>query len=96
MMSHRVAPSPCPKCARVLDGASGLSDSQPPAEGDVTVCLYCGAMLTFGAELALRVLSPAEFNAMPADVRGELARAALATARATGRLLILKGGPVPD
>ena len=39
----------CPACGHVVDAASSLTDAETPqpAAGDVTVCLYCAAILTW-------------------------------------------------
>lgn len=38
-----------------MDEADAVHGSGPPDEGDFSVCLNCGQLLTFTAELALRV-----------------------------------------
>lgn len=36
----------CPTCKKILDGCSG-DHVDPPVNGDLTVCLYCGELLCF-------------------------------------------------
>lgn len=42
----------CPQCSKILDAAtSAKGDSLvTPAEGDLSVCFYCGTLLKFGWE----------------------------------------------
>ena len=40
----KIRDTACPECHELFTHASGQSNPQP---GDVTICLYCGAVLTF-------------------------------------------------
>lgn len=67
----------CPSCYAVLDTATGVgpTPADKPSAGDLSVCLYCGAMLEFEAGcLGHALLSQAAFEALPADVRDLLRR----------------------
>lgn len=67
----RVKESPCPTCGKMLDGAgmvgSGGRKSEKwdpifaPKPGDVTVCVYCGTLAIFGAELQLTEMTETQF-----------------------------------
>lgn len=61
MRSGRIKDAPvCPMCKKILDGWTATEEegNTGPAEGDVTVCLYCQAVLQYnGLEL---ILAPAE------------------------------------
>lgn len=51
IFSARTSDRTCPVCKSLLDAATGISldptDPQPELEdGNVTVCAYCGAILT--------------------------------------------------
>jgi hypothetical protein len=60
-------PAPCPHCGRVTDAATGATlDSTVPADGDVSVCFYCGAIAVFSAT-GLRHPTDAERAAFLAD-----------------------------
>ncbi len=50
----------CPRCKKILDGwtATEEAGNTGPAEGDVTVCAYCQAVLQYDG-LGL-ILAPAE------------------------------------
>jgi len=51
----RSNPSICPYCQNKLSAATGLRETdQAPDEGALTVCLYCGELLIFNADLTLR------------------------------------------
>jgi len=63
----------CPNCQKLLDAAIAVGGSGSPRSGDVTVCVYCGALLSFGVGLRLRVLTWDEVLALPLDVRQRLA-----------------------
>lgn len=52
-----VKPCPCPRCDRVIDAASGPTR---PRKDDVSICIYCGAMLFFNEDLTLREATPEE------------------------------------
>jgi len=39
----------CPSCGKLLDGATGIDTNNLPAPGDVSVCIYCAAVLRFNA-----------------------------------------------
>lgn len=40
----------CPNCRTVVDGATAVDGSEAfPSPGDVTVCVYCAAVLIFTA-----------------------------------------------
>lgn len=56
----------CPKCGAVLDGYSTPEKGDiKPDKGDITVCLYCGAVCTFlSAEGGLRVTLEKEIAAL--------------------------------
>lgn len=44
----------CPSCAKPLDASTHPEDdSLRPAEGDVSICAYCGEVLEFCADLSL-------------------------------------------
>jgi hypothetical protein len=57
----RVPESACVECGAKRDGA-GTPDGEPiaPAQGDITVCIFCGAIMTFGEDLRPRCLTQDE------------------------------------
>jgi len=58
----------CPACGYGCDSVSGLTSSDRPADGDVSVCLNCGAVSVFAAAAAGGLVPPA-----PADLAEILA-----------------------
>ena len=55
--STEVAPSQCPGCKRTLYVASSFQANAIPKPGDPTVCLYCGEILEFRADMQLKPIS---------------------------------------
>lgn len=68
----------CPWCRTKLDAASDPVGDATPKPGDLSVCINCAAMLTFGDDLKLRALSAKEIAALPIDTARELVRYAMA------------------
>jgi len=64
---HRVREQRCPSCATPLDGATSVGHGHRPNAGDVTVCIYCGAILIFTARGGLRPPTPDERAELAAD-----------------------------
>lgn len=63
---HRVKGSACPACGKIMDAATNLVDSGAPRQGDLSICLYCQALLQFEADGRLKML--------PAEVLADIAR----------------------
>jgi hypothetical protein len=63
-MTSRLEQVQCPACGTVLDAATGLTGKEGPEPGDLTVCLYCSAVLMFEEPPQLRVLSTIELAAL--------------------------------
>lgn len=57
----------CLNCGQKLECASDGDNSPNP--GDVTVCLYCGHIMSFANDLRLRELTDAEVLAVAGDRR---------------------------
>lgn len=65
--------SVCPRCGKVLDGASSATeDPSGPKPGDVSICLGCYAPLKFRSDMTLRYLTKEEWEAMPPDMLEEM------------------------
>jgi hypothetical protein len=47
----------CPRCFSLLDGCTNVFSDSLPADGDITVCFYCGSILQFGPDLDFTILS---------------------------------------
>jgi len=53
----------CPKCKRRVDGATGVSETEPrpePEPGNLGVCLYCGSLNRYTANLHLEPVDRTE------------------------------------
>jgi hypothetical protein len=69
-MSSRVAPSRCPECHVLQDGATGITDPKArPKVGDYAVCTDCGSFLRFGVGLILQPLSIEDIAALKDEER---------------------------
>jgi len=53
-------PSYCIDCKKIIDGASCVNEESKPSPGDITICLYCGAVMAFNDDLLLRSLTDDE------------------------------------
>jgi hypothetical protein len=74
MRTTRTPPSRCPRCDAPLTGASDMEGSARPRPGDVSVCLYCAALLKYTAQRTLRALTAAEVRALAVDEPDVLAQ----------------------
>ena len=68
-MTNRMHPCNCPKCDMLLDAATDLSDpNNEPTPGDVTLCLYCDALLEFDEDMMLKEINIKELEPEVQDV----------------------------
>lgn len=58
-----VTPGFCPKCSRLIECSSSPFKGNPKP-GDASVCIECGAILTFGEDMMPRLPSPEEMLMM--------------------------------
>lgn len=73
----RVPAKPCPECKHPLNAIGSIQDGdRGPQPGDSIACLRCGAVMTLGADGALRGFTEPEMAELMADTEGmdELAR----------------------
>lgn len=60
--------SRCPQCNYKLTGASIIyGEDQKPEAGDFSVCLNCGQILVFDADLTLRKMSADKIRELMTD-----------------------------
>lgn len=52
----------CLNCNEQLDGATPVGEKAYPAEGDISMCAYCGHLATFDADHKLRDLTDEEMD----------------------------------
>lgn len=49
-----IKPSPCRTCGRLLDNSfEGNGNDSAPEEGDLSICVYCGEIAQYDANLGL-------------------------------------------
>ena len=67
--------SACPTCGYAMASATMVpadEDGAPamwPEPGDLSLCIQCGAMLTFNDDLTLRSLPDADFRALDGETQ---------------------------
>lgn len=57
----------CPTCGKRFDTATQVEGQSGPAPKDWTLCLYCGEILRFDAELHPAALTAADAHELEAD-----------------------------
>jgi len=70
-MTKRLQPCNCPKCDMLLDGATDMSDPNNRLKfipGDVTLCLYCDALLEFDKDMMFKEINIKELEPEVQDV----------------------------
>ena len=87
----RTKATPCPACARVLDGATSVSGDHSPCPGDFSVCFCCGELLRFDSERGLQLLRKLDLVVL--DAFPDLRCQARAAQLAVKRMLEMKGPP---
>lgn len=70
---HQINGGACLKCGAPMTGATNVTGATGPAPGDVTVCLYCGHLMEFAADLKL--IEPSEATIKEVAGHPELLRA---------------------
>lgn len=67
-MSEHVCPeSMCLNCGKRLNAATALAGEIGPQPGNFTVCLDCGHLMVFAADLTLRAPIDAELTEIAGD-----------------------------
>lgn len=81
LMSTRLPDRYCPACAHLNDAVTEVREqgapSSPgdPSPGDLSLCIYCCAMLQFNEDLKFVILTPQAYLDLPDDARLLLAQA---------------------
>jgi hypothetical protein len=57
----------CTSCGHLLDAASNPFDLRSPREGDISVCMYCGHLMAFNADMTRRNLTDEEMVEIAGD-----------------------------
>lgn len=70
MTAHHVPLAHCPACNATLSAATNAAgDDAHPAAGDLTICLYCTAVMRFDDALVPALV---DLAALPPDIRAEV------------------------
>jgi DNA-directed RNA polymerase subunit RPC12/RpoP len=69
MKTFHVPKAKCLGCGAPNDAASDTIGGNKPSEGDVAVCMYCGHISVFNADLTLRNPNDEEMLAIAGDQR---------------------------
>ena len=65
----KIAPTACVECGHVSDVSTSFGDDPPAKPGDMTICVACSAVMTYGDDLKLRALTDEEMLAIAGDPR---------------------------
>ena len=75
MSNHGVvAETDCPYCGYRLDDASAVEGQATPKPEDLSVCLKCGGVMEFDAQLLPRVLRDAVWQSLAPELQAQLKR----------------------
>lgn len=77
----------CTTCGAAIECATSVYEDARPSEGDYTLCLRCGALYAFNADLTLRPVAE-----LPATV-GAKARKEIGRAQGLIRTMFARRGP---
>jgi len=67
-MTTRLPEAECLRCRKKVDAASGVADDGAvPEPGDVTICIFCGYLMTFADDLSFRELTEEDILELPLD-----------------------------
>jgi hypothetical protein len=79
LYEHRTPVNYCPKCGYRIDAASVPDKPEEgPEAGDFSVCLMCGCMLRFEADLRSRKVTMEELETMDPETLRNLVKMAAA------------------
>lgn len=57
----------CLACNSIIDACTNMTADTQPRGGDITICLDCGHIMAFEADLTLRNLTAAEMISVAGD-----------------------------
>lgn len=60
MTTHVTRSNLCPQCGYCLDRAIGATTDAPPVADDLSICINCGSLLVYQADLSLRLATSSE------------------------------------
>lgn len=62
-----VPSSLCPTCGNELNAASSTTGTRSPRPGDISVCIHCGAFLSYQPDITLKLLTEEELVEISAE-----------------------------
>jgi NMD protein affecting ribosome stability and mRNA decay len=71
-MDEKIEGTRCPRCGEVAEGATAINDTSAirmPKEGDVAICIHCGAFNIYLGDRMQREMSVKELKALARDPR---------------------------
>ena len=57
----------CPKCETLLDGFTGVDNTNSPESGDITICAYCTTILKFTDNMGVDIMTAKELDEIPKE-----------------------------
>jgi hypothetical protein len=82
----------CSRCGYVMDAASALGENAVPAQGDVSICLNCGALYMLDDRRLWRAVTPADLAMLEPAFRREITTIQMVRSRAGIPDLATRGG----
>jgi len=75
MTDTRLKPNKCPTCGRILDATTSVQGEQTPSPNDISICMYCAALLIFNDDMTLRKCPYHIIETFPPDIILKIAKA---------------------
>ncbi len=75
LIDHHCPDATCPTCGHHVNGALGMTGTEPPAPGDISVCIKCASIAIYADTLALRLPSESDWEDTPPQILADLRRA---------------------
>jgi len=79
-----IPPHRCPRCNYRMDCTTDAYGEAKPKEGDVSICLMCGGLMVFNADLTVRKPTKEEnlrFQSDPSIMRAQIMAAHITGAK---------------
>ncbi len=71
----KIVESKCPTCGKKLNAAKALEEQSTPVAGDISICFYCGSILSFQEDLSMKRMDIDELLSLPKDLQETLRKA---------------------
>lgn len=85
-ITTKIPPHSCAKCGYGMDATTSAYGKGRPSEGDVSMCLNCGALAVFNKDLTLRQPTKEEqdsLNLNPSIIKAQITRASVTANKPT-------------